>query len=273
MKKSVLLMMLLASIATVSCSDDDDAKDITKNISGQYAGYTVASSRYFSNQVAPDQKLTITSVSADKVDVNFVSSTWGTITIPSATVTESGSDYMIVGEGTSLMGMEGNAKEYVCNLSGKIVKGEADLTFTCPAVMGGLNIEFMQGEIPAAIVVPGTYSGYTTAASKYFQDMTAGDQTLTITAGSDNTYDVSYISDTWGEFTISGVTAKLENNVFKLEGTGKTMMGMEGNVKEYVCEFTGSIDVEKENPTFTFTAPAVMGGLSITFKPGQLPQE
>ena len=115
----------------------------------------MASCAYFSNQVSSNQKLAISSTEINKVNVDYASDSWGTISIPDASVIKSGNEYVITGTGTSVMGMQGNgSKEYVCNLSGKIINGTVDFTFTCPAVMGGLNIAFMQGEIPAETVVP-----------------------------------------------------------------------------------------------------------------------
>ena len=48
-------------------------------------------------------------------------------------------------------------------------------------------------------------------------------------------------------------------------------MGMGGNVSEYSCSFTGTVDAEKDSPKFVFTAP-IMGGLTIVFKTGDMPQ-
>lgn len=46
---------------------------------------------------------------------------------------------------------------------------------------------------------------------------------------------------------------------------------MNGNVSEYPCTLSGSIDESKENVSFTFTVPGVMGGLTITFTLGDMP--
>lgn len=56
-----------------------------------------------------------------------------------------------------------------------------------------------------------------------------------------------------------------------VKGDGTTKMGMNGNMKDYDCHFEGSIDPEKVSPTFTFSVPAVMGGLSIVFLTGDMP--
>lgn len=276
MNSTKFLLPLVALLPLVSCSDSDDENtvDPAAEIADSYDGYGVASCRYFSNQVSPDQKVTITPSVTGKANVSYVSDSWGTVTISDAAVAAGDGGYILTGKGTSVMGMGDKTSEYECTLSGTVSNGIAALTFTCPAVMGGLTLEFRQGDIPADIVVPGTYKGYTKASCAYFPEMNAADQTMTIVAEADGTYKATYTSDTWGEFTISGITATAESgNRFALAGEGVTRMGMNGNIQEYACRFAGTVDAAKENPEFTFTVPAVMGGLTISFINGEMPGE
>lgn len=152
MKKSAFLLLLLTpALALTSCADSDDNEPMNpaEEVAGIYEGHTVASCAYFSGQIAPDQTVTVTPTEGGRVKVGFASSSWGTVTIPGATVTAAGNGYAIEGTGISVMGMEGSeSKDYVCNLAGRIADGEAGLTFTCPAVMGGLTIEFKSGPAP-----------------------------------------------------------------------------------------------------------------------------
>ena len=275
MKKLHFLLLIATIVSFASCSSNDDpATNYADRVAGTYEGYTVAGCQYFGNQVAAEQTLTIKGTSEiNKVTVGYVSSTWGTITIEDATVAESGSGYTIAGSGKSVMGMAGSSqKEYECQMSGVVENGEATVTFKCPAVMGGLTIEFKPGEVPAEIVVPGTYTGYTEAKSAYFQSMLADDQTIEITANGDGSYSVAYTSDSWGEFSVKTVKATYEAGVFTLSGEGTTKMGMNGNLKDYACKLSGSIDAAKDDPTFTFTMPTVMGGLTVTFHTGDMPE-
>jgi hypothetical protein len=149
MKKFVLAMLAMVFCMT-SCSDDDnEVVNAAQEVSAQYDGYISASCAYFSDKVTDDQTLTITSKTVSTVDVNYTSDTWGTFTISDATVVQNGSSYQITGEGITLMGHAGSeAKEYACSLSGTVANGKAELTFTCPAVMGGLNIIFKSGTAP-----------------------------------------------------------------------------------------------------------------------------
>lgn len=273
MKTFKLLSLCVALMSLAACSsNDDEPKNLAAEAAGNYTGYTVASTQYFSNMVAADETVAITAAENSKVNISFVSDTWGTITITDAEVTGSGSNLHIAGTGKSVMGHGGAAtKEYVCNVEGSLVSKNLELAFDCPAVMGGLKIEFKQGDIPADLVVPGTYKGYTEAKSQYFSGMMADDQSIVITKNADNTFKLAYTSSTWGEFTIDGITATYANGVFTLAGNGTTKMGMEGNLKDYDCSLAGTIDAAKENPSFTFTVPAVMGGLTIDFHVGNMP--
>lgn len=279
MKKAILFSLVAVSAALASCSDsnsDEPAINAAEAVAGVYDGYTVASSQYFGNMVAVDQKVTVVAVSADRASVSCNSDTWGAITIADAAVvaTEGGA-YAISGTGVSVMGMQGqNSKEYTCNMSGTVdASGNAEFSFSCPQVMGGLTIRFAQGAVPAEIVVPGTYKGYTEASSAYFQGMTAPGQTIAITAAADGKYDVAYTSDTWGEFSVKGAAVTADGNMFRLSGEGVATMGMGGNVSEYACTFEGTVDAAKEEPYFKFAVAAVMGGLTVEFHSGDMPGE
>ncbi|MCM1163226.1 MAG: calycin-like domain-containing protein [Muribaculaceae bacterium] len=273
MNRFKIMFLALAALMATACSDDDDksSSNPAAEVAGTYQGYTVAKSQYFASMVAPDQKVTLTSTATGKINVAYTSETWGEIAINDAVVSKQGSQYLLTGTGTSVMGHAGQTKEYECTLTGTISGGEANLTFKCPAVMGGLEINFLQGEIPADIVVPGTYSGWTKADCLYFKDMYADGQKLTLTAEADGSYTAAFTSETWGEFTVSNITATREGNSFKLSGNGVCKMGMNGNVQEYPCTFSGNVDAAKNDPSFSFNVPTVMGGLTITFKTGDMP--
>lgn len=154
MKKAILFSLVAVSAALASCSDsnsDEPAINAAEAIAGVYDGYTVASSQYFGDMVAMDQKVTVVAVSADRASVSCNSDTWGAITITDAAVvaTEGGA-YAISGTGVSVMGMQGQtSKEYTCNMSGTVdVSGNAEFIFSCPQVMGGLTVEFHSGDMP-----------------------------------------------------------------------------------------------------------------------------
>ncbi|MBD5358768.1 MAG: hypothetical protein HDR88_17570 [Bacteroides sp.] len=275
MKKLHLILMFAVLMLTTACSDNHEGiKDnLSKHVIGKYEGYTSASCAYFSGNMNADQVITVTEGSENnKVNIQYVSSTWGTVTVADAVVVENEQGYVVSGNGKWSMGHNGSINDYDCTVTGRVKSGEAQFIFSAPAVMGGLKVEFTEGEVPASLILPGTYEGWTDASCAYFQGMTADNQIITI-VGKDNVYSVSYESDTWGTFTIEELTFTYSDGVFTISGDGICKMGMDGDLKDYPCTLSGSIDVEKSVPSFIFNVPAVMGGLSITFSSGDMPSE
>ena len=280
--KLYMLMMSIFAICAVSCSDDDEpVVKPAEEVAATYSGYTVANCKYFTDMAEDNQTLTITAIADATVNVTYSSDSWGDFTINGATVTESGNAYVISGTGVTVMGMNGTTSDYECSFSGTVQKPyssvapKAVFSFTVPGVMGGLTIEFTEGEIPANLVVAGNYSGYTKATAQYFPDgMYSEDQTVTVEYNSDGTFNVAYTSDTWGVFSIKNATMSVADKVYTLTGSGTTQMGMSADsMKEYECTMTATIDVNKGNSVFTFTVPGVMGGLTIEFTEGEMPTE
>lgn len=286
MKKYSAIFVALGALCLTSCSDDKDPDEptivvpstsVSEAVKGSFGGYATVSCAYFSNQVSADETLKVTDLGDNKVKIELSSGSWGDIVIPEATVSASGDTYAIEGSGTSTMGMGGNVKEYACTVSGKMVGGAVDYTFSVPSVMGGLTIVFRDGDVPASVLLPGTYKGWTQASFQYAPTpMKTADQEVVITAAEGDKFTVKYTSSTWGEFTIENVAAVYvpDDKKFDLTGEGTSLMGMDpSNIKSYVCNFTGSVDVDKENPSFVFVLPAVMGGLKIEFFSGEMPAE
>lgn len=279
MKLKNLLAMTAIALLTASCSDDDNNENESinpaVNIAGTYAGYSEAAFQYTDTPlVSADESLTIqTDADNTTATITYTSSSFGEFTISGTKVTYASGTYTLSGEGSTMMGMSGNVSEYECTLKGTLneAKNEGTFTFNVPAVMGGMNITFTLGEIPVSKLLAGSYEGWTEASCAYFEGMQATDQTLSLTANADDTFTLAYTSDSWGEFSFESLSVTSANGIYTLSGKGVTMMGMDGNVSEYPCTVTGSIDANKENVSFTFTVPGVMGGLTITFTQGEAP--
>ena len=279
MKLKNLLAMTAIALLTASCSDDDnngnESINPAVNIAGTYAGYSEAAFQYTDTPlVSADESLTIqTDADNTTATITYTSSSFGEFTISGTKVTYASGTYTLSGEGSTMMGMSGNVSEYECTLKGTLneAKNEGAFTFNVPAVMGGMNITFTLGEIPVSKLLAGSYEGWTEASCAYFEGMQATDQTLSLTANADDTFTLAYTSDSWGEFSFESLSVTSANGIYTLSGKGVTMMGMDGNVSEYPCTVTGSIDANKENVSFTFTVPGVMGGLTITFTQGEAP--
>lgn len=271
--------MTAIALLTASCSDDDNNENESinpaVNIAGTYAGYSEAAFQYTDTPlVSADESLTIqTDADNTTATITYTSSSFGEFTISGTKVTYASGTYTLSGEGSTMMGMSGNVSEYECTLKGTLneAKNEGAFTFNVPAVMGGMNITFTLGEIPVSKLLAGSYEGWTEASCAYFEGMQATDQTLSLTANADDTFTLAYTSDSWGEFSFESLSVTSANGIYTLSGKGVTMMGMDGNVSEYPCTVTGSIDANKENVSFTFTVPGVMGGLTITFTQGEAP--
>ena len=271
--------MTAIALLTASCSDDDNNENESinpaVNVAGTYAGYSEAAFQYTDTPlVSADESLTIqTDADNTTATITYTSSSFGEFTISGTKVTYASGTYTLSGEGSTMMGMSGNVSEYECTLKGTLneAKNEGTFTFNVPAVMGGMNITFTLGEIPVSKLLAGSYEGWTEASCAYFEGMQATDQTLSLTANADDTFTLAYTSDSWGEFSFESLSVTSANGIYTLSGKGVTMMGMDGNVSEYPCTVTGSIDANKENVSFTFTVPGVMGGLTITFTQGEAP--
>lgn len=281
LKKNLQYLFLLTALLTIfSCSSDDENEQeaAPADISGTYTGWTKGTFSYSpTGIVTASEKAVISSNGDGTVRIALTSATWGEITVSNATMTESGETITLAGDGTTLMGHQGSEpKEYACSLTGTVNKDKSGLKLTilCPSVMGGTTIAFNEGDAPAAELLAGTYNGWTKAVFTYNPaGMTTDGEKVTLTANEDGTIDVSYVSETWGEVTVTGLSISKDGNSYKFAGEGTTQMGMNGNIKEYACLVEGTISSDKQTYTITFSVPAVMGGLNITFTQGSAPVE
>lgn len=129
-------------------------------------------------------------------------------------------------------------------------------------------------KVPAPTVadIAGSYQGYTLAGCAYFQNLCADDETVTIAENADGTARVTFVSDSWGEFTIPVATMSENGGTYALTGSGQTKMGMGGNVSSYDCTYTAVIR-SKESAQMQFKVAGVMGGLTIEFNTGEAPAD
>ncbi len=123
--------------------------------------------------------------------------------------------------------------------------------------------------VDAAAEVAGTYDGWSNASCAYFQDQIEEDQELTITRVADGKVSVQYESESFGTYKVAAATVTESNGKYLIAGEGTTEMGMGGNVKEYACTMTGTIENHQGNVTFSI--PSVMGGLNVVFSTGKAP--
>lgn len=278
-----MMMAAAMSVNTMTSCDNDDEKDDKPTnyatfVAGTYNGYALAGCAFFSNMLSMDESV---SVAADndlnEVDVTYHSKTWGTFTFDDASVTSANGVYTLAGEGTTAMpSHQGNGTtEYAATLAATLdADGAVQFSFDIPGVMNGLHIQVANDEAPLAYGVAKTYKGYTTASSQYFPGMTAENETVVLTADATDLskVSVSFTSDTWGTFASDNIAVTYGNGIFSMEGNGTCSMGMSAeSVKEYAMQFKGTVDADG-TPEFTFSVPAVMGGLTIRFANGEAAQ-
>lgn len=125
-------------------------------------------------------------------------------------------------------------------------------------------------DLPTSIDFVGTYKGYTLAGCAYFQNSCAADETVSITENSDGSANVTFVSDSWGEFSIPNAQMSNNDGICTLTGNGLTKMGMDGNASSYDCTYTAIIN-SKEDAKMQFKVSGVMGGLTIDFVTGEAP--
>lgn len=265
----LLFAAVLTTLFTTSCSSDD-APDLTTGVTGTYEGYSSMTSAYFSNMISLDQKVTISRLTDNTVSLRFESASTGTFNIPEATVVKGADSYTISGTGTTSMGHAGNTKDYDCSFTGTVSSESRVLVFSIPSVMGGTTVTFTAGELPENLygyMLAGSYSGNFTAKSAYFDGMDdEKESTVTVEATADGKVTIKCSSETWGEISIPAVAVKRDGKTFSASATGtNNMPGMSGGTREYVCEGSVSRNVDTDAVKVSFTMPAVMGGLTLSF--------
>jgi len=270
-------VMLAVSVSLFACGDDNDepSTPASKEIAGTYTGYYEMASQYFSGQYGIDQTVTITSATDGSATIVYNNGSSWTSTLTAVEVTKTSNGYTLVGSGKMSMASHGgSSSEYDCTLAGTISSDlkSYTLTYTLPSVMGGTTIAFTGGEVPAAKYLAGDYSGWSKFAFSYMPDgINYGDQSLTLTATSEESVTVTYNSDDLGSCEIAATVATSTDG-YTLSGEGKFSMGMSGSAaKEYDCTLEGTISSDKTTYAITFTLPSVMGGSTILFQNGSVP--
>ena len=155
------LTLLLAVFCLASCDNDEKENELIIDpvediISGTYQGYsTFTGAHNIDNPLlTKNETVTITAVEDNKFDVSFTSVIMGLtvkLVINDATVSVIDGKFQIDGNGTAYMeAMDGSGlKQYDASLTGTIEKGAPRrLIFTCPTVMGGTIITFIEGAAP-----------------------------------------------------------------------------------------------------------------------------
>lgn len=127
-------------------------------------------------------------------------------------------------------------------------------------------------KLPTVADIAGSYKGYSLASCAYFKNTCSANETVVVTENTDGSANVTFASDSWGEFTIKDAQMSGKAGAYTLSGSGQTKMGMGDNVSTYDCTYTAVIN-SKDNAQMQFTVAGVMEGLTIDFSTGEAPAD
>ena len=270
----VALMALSFSFTFVSCSDDDDNTDNTeqaKAIAGTYKGYSIGESRMFSDYLmGSDASATITANTDGTINLVYKSGS-GDFTLNNLKV----SSKSFKGEGEVALAMGGNTPgNYEYTLEGSVSDAKVlTLKANVPVPMGGIDINFIQGETPIAYYVASTYQ-YDTNLAISVRGTSYGsteDCKAIVKRASETTVDITLNgfgnlsgggNMNLGDFTISGVKVEKANSGYTLS------LGAFESTAESASGTPTAITGESLEGTVT---PDGKAEITVAFKPGSMP--
>ena len=266
MKLRNLGLVIVAALLFVACEKEEGTTvSASKEVAGSYTGYSLAKFQYSPQPMVTDGETVVLQETADgTVSVSYTSSKWGEFSVPAAKASGSDGIYVVMGEGTVVMGMsEDSKKEYQCSLNGTVNKtdGKSGFVFSVPAVMGGLNIEFYTGDMPSAYALAGTYNGVLKMEVGGKEVGSVDDSQFTI-ENTDGKIALTLKGFGFGgmqleDIKVSDVEAQKENESYKISSAIDTTSGS--------IKVTGKIEGTIDNE----------GNASVVFtmKPGAMPME
>lgn len=263
MKLKFNLIMITVALLMAACGSDNNSNDDStpaEDITGTYAGYTVADFQYTSiPMTTAGESISLVANADGTCNISFESSTWGKFTISDASVVLKNDNYTITGSGETVMGHDAaSQKTYACTIEGTISKDKktVSLMFNVPAVMGGLEVTFTQGDAPANMVIAKSYSGSLVMSVQGTDMGTDDDSKVTIKSQEDGkaevtlaafgtesgmgfsndivVTDVEVTTESDGSYSISGT-------IDTTSGTTNVTGSLEGTIKAGKAEITFSL--------------------------------
>lgn len=264
------IMALSFSATIVSCSNDDENNDNNeqaKAIAGIYKGYSIGESRMFTDYLmGSDASATITANEDGTVNLVYKSGS-GDFTLNNLTV----SSKSFKGEGEVALAMGGSSENrYEYTLEGSINDSKVlTLKVNVPVPMGGIDIEFIQGETPLGYLVASNYQ-YDADLSLSVEGSPFGSTqecNAVIKRAAENTVDITLNgfanasgggAMTLGDFTISGVNVTAgENGSYSLD------------LGEFESQ-AGKMAITGTSLQGTVTADG-KASITVIFRPGSMP--
>lgn len=260
-------LMIIAAFMFAACEKEEGTTTVNaaKEVAGSYTGYSLAKFQYSPQPMVTDSETVMLKENSDgTVSVSYTSSKCGEFTVPAAKASGSDGIYVVMGEGTVVMGMsEDSKKEYQCSLNGTVNKtdGKSGFVFSVPAVMGGLNIEFYTGDMPSAYALAGTYNGVLKMEVGGKEVGSVDDSQFTI-ENTDGKIALTLKGFGFGgmqleDIKVSDVEAQKENESYKISSAIDTTSG---SIK-VTGKLEGTIDNEGN------------ASVAFTMKPGAMPME
>lgn len=268
----VAVMALSFSSTLVSCSSDDDNTDNAeqaKAMGGTYKGYSIGESKMFTDYLmGSDASATITANTDGTINLVYKSGS-GDFTLNSLSVTSKSFE----GEGQVDLAMGGtSSNSYDYTLEGSVNDSKVlTIKVNVPAVMGGMDINFIQGDIPLGYLVASNYQYDANLALNVGLSSFGSTQdcSAVIKRGVENTVDITLKgfanlsgggSMNLGDFTISGVNvAAGENGSYSL------------NLGAFESE-AGDMAITGTSLEGTITADGT-ASITVNFKPGSMPMD
>lgn len=269
----------IVAMGLAACETDGPSTPTVADVQATYVGHSLTSFAYGRDILSQNDSVRVVANADGTATVTLTSQTWGTTTIPDATMSVAPDGTRILkGSGTSLMAGHGGgaASSYPATLDTASISSpsNARFRFYVPAVMGGTRINFTTGQPSAKRIVAGTYAGHTAASFQYRPTpMYANDQRASVTLGDGDTLTVTLTSTTWGTFTARNAAVTEANGTYTISGGGQVRMSMPDRTPNtYQFTLSATTNAARTDYTFTWTVPAVMGGVSLVLRPGAAPE-
>lgn len=289
MKRFTLPLAALVLFAFAACDDNTKINETPADpsaIAATYNGYSYSESAMQAFPWTADgETLTITANTDHTAALSFDSKgQWGSYTVEKLSFVKKGDLHTVAGTGkVSLGGMGGGpAKEYEFTMTGTIKsKDEATFVFVASVgAMGEITTTFVTGQMPDALKITGTYTGYSEVS--YFGSVqeTHENQNIVITPNENGTVNLSFSDKDnedwmWGEYKLEELAITQSEGIYKIAGSGDAYIsnpsGDGDPVGPYSYTMEGNI-VSTTDAGITFIlALGGMGNINIAFTTGTAP--
>lgn len=279
MKIRTIWATVAVAMGLAACETDGPNTPTVADVQATYVGHSLTSFAYARDILSQNDSVRVVANTDGTATVTLTSQTWGTTTIPNATMSVAPDGMRILkGSGTSLMTAHGggSANSYPATLDTASISSPANaqFRFSVPGVMGGTRINFTTGQPSAKRIVAGTYAGHTAASFQYrATPMYANDQRASVSLGDGDTLTVTLVSPTWGTFTARNATVTEANGTYTISGEGQARIPSHGGTPQnYQFTLSATTNAARTDYTFTWTVPAVMGGVTLVLRPGAAPE-